>query len=157
MTVLATTRRPRPWSPLQHLGVDHVLIDDGTVEPAVREILPGAVDGAVELVGVNVMRDTLRSVRPGGTVCFTGMLSDQWTIAEFYPMDWLPNGVRLTAFSGEAADLPAPVLQGFLDAVAADEAVVPIGRTYQFDQIVQAHHDLEANRTSGKAVVLLDD
>ena len=47
----------------------------------------------------------------GGTVCFTGMLSDQWTIPEFYPMDWLPNGVRLTAYSGEAADLPAPVLQ----------------------------------------------
>ena len=34
-------------------------------------------------------------------------------------MDWLPNGVRLTAYSGEAADLPAQVLQEFLDAVAS--------------------------------------
>ena len=118
MTVLATTRRPGNAASLHRLGVDHVLIDGGTVEPAVRKILPDGVDGAVELVGVNVLRDTLRSVRTGGTVCFTGMLSDQWTIADFYPMDWLPNGVRLTAFSGEAADLPAPVLQEFLDAVA---------------------------------------
>ena len=157
MTVLATTRRPENAKSLQRLGVDHVIIDDGSVESAVREILPGGADGAVELVGVNVMRDTLKSVRPGGTVCFTGMLSDEWTVAEFYPMDWLPNGVRLTAFSGEAADLPAPVLQRFLDAVAAGEAVVPIGRTYRFDQIVQAHLDLEANRTGGKAVVLIDE
>jgi NADPH:quinone reductase-like Zn-dependent oxidoreductase len=156
MTVLATTRRPENAESLERLGVDYVLIDDGSVESAVREILPDGADGAVELVGVNVMRDTLKSVRPGGTVCFTGMLSDEWTVAEFYPMDWLPNGVRLTAFSGEAADLPAPVLQGFLDAVAAGEAVVPIGRTYRFDQIVQAHHDLEANRTGGKAVVLIN-
>jgi NADPH2:quinone reductase len=157
MTVLATTRRPENATSLQRLGVDHVLIDDGSVESAVREILPDGADGAVELVGVNVMRDTLKSVRPGGTVCFTGMLSDQWTIAEFYPMDWLPNGVRLTAFSGEAADLPASVLQRFLDAVVAGEAVVPVGRTYRFDQVVQAHHDLEANRTGGKAVVIVDE
>jgi hypothetical protein len=71
------------------------------------------VDGAVELVGVNTLQDTLDAVRPGGTVCFTGMLSDQWTIPEFYPMDWLPNGVRLTAYSGEAADLTPAILQDF--------------------------------------------
>ncbi|HEX7717975.1 MAG TPA: hypothetical protein VF416_11835 [Marmoricola sp.] len=29
--------------------------------------------------------------------------TDQSTIPEFYPMDWLPNGVRLTAYSGDAA------------------------------------------------------
>ena len=51
------------------------------------------------------LQDTLDAVRPGGTVCLTGMLSNYWTIPEFYPMDWLPNGVRLTAYSGEAADL----------------------------------------------------
>src|SRR6266581_3028782 len=84
MTVCATTRREQARAQLESPGVD----------------------GAVELVGVNVLKDTLRAVRPGGTVCFTGMLSDEWTIADFYPMDWLPNGVRLTAYSGEAADLP---------------------------------------------------
>ena len=47
------------------------------------------------------------------------MLSDQWTIPDFYPLDWLPNGVRLTAYSGGSGDLPPAVLQDFLDAVAA--------------------------------------
>ena len=100
MTVLATTRKPENAASLERLGVDHVIIDDGTIAPGVRRVAPAGVDGAVELVGVNVMHDTLRAVRTGGTVCFTGMLSDQWTIPDFYPMDWLPNGVRLTAYSG---------------------------------------------------------
>lgn len=155
MTVFSTTRSESRRALLESVGVDHVLIDDGEIAPRVRGIVPGGVDGAVELVGVNVMRDTLRTVRPGGVVCFTGMLSDQWTIDQFYPMDWLPNGVRLTAYSGEAADLPAEVLQEFLDAVAAGHARVPVGATYRMEDIVQAHRDLEANTVGGKAVVLL--
>lgn len=154
MTVLSTTRNESRRALLESVGVDHVLIDDGEIAPRVRGIMPGGVDGAVELVGVNVMRDTLRTVRPGGVVCFTGMLSDQWTIDQFYPMDWLPNGVRLTAYSGEAADLPAEVLQEFLDAVATGHAPVPVGATYRMEDIVQAHRDLEANTVGGKAVVL---
>jgi NADPH2:quinone reductase len=154
MTVLATTRNPASRQLLQAAGADHVIIDDGSIAERVREIVPGGVDGAVELVGVNVMRDTLRSVRTGGTVCFTGMLSDQWTIPEFYPMDWLPNGVRLTAYSGEAADLTAAELQGFLDAVAAGHARVPLGKVYGLDEIAQAHRDMENGVAGGKLVVI---
>ncbi|WP_350350739.1 zinc-binding dehydrogenase [Microbacterium sp. A8/3-1] len=154
MQVLSTTRSESRRPLLESVGVDHVLVDDGEISERVRDIVPDGVDGAVELVGVNVMRDTLRSVRSGGVVCFTGMLSDQWTIPDFYPMDWLPNGVRLTSYSGEAADLPPRVLQDFLDAVAAGEARIPIGRTYAMDDIAQAHHDLEANVVGGKGVVL---
>ncbi|HYB85709.1 MAG TPA: zinc-binding dehydrogenase [Streptosporangiaceae bacterium] len=47
------------------------------------------------------------------------------------------------------------MLQGFLDRVAAGTAVVPIGRVYRFDQIVQAHADMEAGRAGGKLVVTL--
>jgi NADPH2:quinone reductase len=154
MTVLSTTRNGSRRGLLESVGVDHVLIDDGELAPRVRDVVPGGVDGAVELVGTNVMRDTLRAVRPGGVACFTGMLSDQWTIEQFYPMDWLPNGVRLTAYSGEADDLPAEVLQEFLDAVASGHALVPVGATYRMEDIVQAHRDLEANTIRGKAVVL---
>ncbi|PVU84394.1 NADPH:quinone reductase (plasmid) [Cellulomonas sp. WB94] len=155
LTVLSTTRSPSRRALLEAAGVDHVLIDDGNIATQVRAIVPGGVDGAVELVGVNVLADTLRAVRPGGTVCFTGMLSDQWTIPEFYPMDWLPNGVRLTAYSGDATDLPAPVLQAFLDDVAAGRARVPVGRVYQLDDIAQAHRDMEAGTVGGKGVVVL--
>jgi len=154
LTVYSTTRRDSARQLLESVGVDHILIDDGAIAAQIRVISPGGVDGAVELVGVNVMRDTLRAVRTGGTVCFTGMLSDQWTIPEFYPMDWLPNGVRLTAYSGEASDLPAAELQGFLDAVSAGDAVIPLGRVYKMNDIAQAHRDMEAGTIGGKAVVI---
>ena len=43
---------------------------------------------------------------------------------------------------------------GWSFSVAAGTAIVPIGRAYRFDQIVQAHADMEANGVSGKLVVL---
>jgi NADPH:quinone reductase len=133
--------------------VDHLLIDDGNVALQVRQIFPDGADAALELVGTPTLPDSLRSVRVHGVVCFTGMLSNEWTVRDFYPIDYLPRGVRLTAYAGEAADLPPQLLQSFLDSVAAGTALVPIGHVYRFDEIVEAHTAMEANRMSGKLVV----
>jgi NADPH:quinone reductase-like Zn-dependent oxidoreductase len=81
------------------------------------------------------------------------MLSNVWTVNDFYPIDYLPHGVRLTAYGGDAQDLPAAVLQEFLDAVAAGQAVVPIDRVYDFDEIVEAHRFMEGGHAAGKLVV----
>ncbi len=152
-TVVSTTRSASRVEFLSQF-VDHVVIDDGDIHDAVRDVVPGGVDAAVELVGTTTLRDTVLSVRKAGTVCFTGMLSDEWAVPDFYPIDFLPNAVRLSAYSGEASDLPAEVLQGFLDDVAAGTAVVPVGRTYALDEIVRAHHDMEAGVLLGKGVVV---
>jgi NADPH:quinone reductase-like Zn-dependent oxidoreductase len=153
MTVLSTTRNPAKASALTGIGVDHVLIDDGAVAEKVRAILPAGVDAALELVGTPTLPDTLRSVRVHGVVCFTGMLSNQWTVRDFYPIDYLPRGVRLSAYSGDARDLPPRVLQDYLDAVAAGRTLVPIAQVYDFAQIVEAHAAMEAGGASGKLVV----
>lgn len=153
MTVLSTTRDGAKTAMLHAAGADYVLVDDGDVAAQVRAIYPEGVDGAVELVGAPTVRDTLRATAVHGTVCFTGMLSDEWTIPDFYPLDYLPNGVRLTAYSGEASDLPAEALQGYLDAVAAGRTTVPVGRVYLLEDIVQAHRDMESGAAGGKLVV----
>jgi NADPH2:quinone reductase len=155
VTVLSTTRRANKTAALTNIGVDHVLIDDGNVALQVREIFPAGVDTALELVGTPTLPDTLLSTRQHGVVCFTGMLSNVWTVRDFYPIDYLPRGVRLTAYHGEAEDLPQPVLQEFLDAVADGHAVVPIDRVYGFDQIVEAHAAMEAGGAAGKLVVTI--
>lgn len=152
-TVIATTRNPGRADMLRGIGADHVVIDTGTIAGQVREISPRGVDGAVELIGTDTLPDTLRSTAVHGTVSFSGMLADVWTIPDFYPMAVIPNGVRLTAYSGEASDLPARVLQEFLDDVAAGTATVPIAKVYALDDIVQAHHDMEDGARSGKLVV----
>ncbi len=87
-------------------------------------------------------------------VCFTGMLSNEWTVKDFYPIEYLPRGVRLTAYGGGAADLPAEVLQEFLDAVADGRLTVPIYRTYQFEDVAEAHAAMERGDASGKLVAL---
>lgn len=153
MTVLSTTRSAAKADVLRAAGVDHVLVDDGDVARQVRELLPDGVDTALELVGTPTLPDTLRAVRVHGVACFTGMLSNEWTVPDFYPNDYLPRGVRLAAYSGDAGDLPADVLQGFLDDVAAGSATVPVGHVYRLDEIVQAHRDLESGRHPGKLVV----
>jgi NADPH:quinone reductase-like Zn-dependent oxidoreductase len=154
MTVLSTTRSPDKAETLTALGVDHVLIDDGSLADQVRRIVPDGVHGAIELVGTTTLPDTLRATRVHGTVCFTGMVSNEWTVKDFYPIDYLPRGVRLTAYSGEASDLPAAVLQTFLDDVAAGRARVPIDQVFDLDHIQQAHALLESGRARGKLVVL---
>src|SRR5207244_7896198 len=147
MTVLSTTRNAKKTAALTDLGVDHVLVDDGDVARQVREILPAGVDTALELVGTPTLPDTLHSTRQHGVVCFTGMLSNVWTVRDFYPIDYIPNGVRLTAYGGDAQNLPQQVLQDFLDAVAAGHAGVPIAHVYEFDHIVEAHAAMEAGDT----------
>ncbi|HEX4671544.1 MAG TPA: zinc-binding alcohol dehydrogenase family protein [Solirubrobacteraceae bacterium] len=154
LTVLSTTRQPARAAALKALGVDHVLVDDGNVAAQARAIVPHGVDGALELVGTNTLPDTLRATAVHGVVCFTGMLSNDWTVADFYPIDYLPSGVRLTAYGGDAADLPTDVLQAYLDAVAAGRLIIPIHRTYALDEIAQAHADMEGGRATGKLVVL---
>ncbi len=154
LTVLSTTRRPDRTAALEAVGVDHALVDDGDVAAQVRAILPDGVDLALELVGTPTLPDTLRATRVHGVVCFTGMLSNEWTVPDFYPIDYLPDGVRLTAYGGEASDLSAEVLQGFLDAVAAGRLSVPIDRSYTLDQIREAHRDMEEGRATGKLVVV---
>jgi len=154
MTVLSTTRNPAKTEALDRLGVDHVLIDDGDVAAQVRAILPDGVDGAIELVGTPTLPDTLRATRVHGTVCFTGMLSDEWTVKDFYPIEYLPRGVRLTGYGGEADDLPADVLQAFLDDAAAGRAVVPVDRAFALDDIRDAHTLMESGDARGKLVGL---
>src|SRR5438445_6567165 len=107
LAVPATTRRPDRVGALEAIGVDHVLLDDGDVAAQARAIVPDGVDAALELVGTNTLPDTLRATAVHGVVCFTGMLSNEWTVPDFYPVLCIPPRLRLAAYGCDAADLPA--------------------------------------------------
>lgn len=156
-TVLSTTRSAERSGELRAAGVDHPLVDNGTIADQVRELMPDGVDAALELVGCSVLADTLRTVRRHGTVCFTGALAGQWTIPDFSPF-MIPGGVRLTSYDGAAADLPADVLAHQLQAIAEGRLNVPVAKVYHgLEQIRDAQADLESGTTPGKHVVVLDD
>src|SRR4051794_2207286 len=156
LTVLATTRSEGKAGALREAGADHVVVDDGAIAARVRALAPGGVDVTLELIGPPTLRDSLEATRTHGVVCSAGYLSNEWIVPDFYPSGFLPNGVRLSGYFGEASDLPQAVLQEFLDAVAAGDAAVPIARTYTMDEIAAAHEDMEHDRVAGKLVVATD-
>ena len=153
-TVLSTTRQAGRLARLKEQGVDHPLLDTGRIAPAVRELYPDGVDAALELVGTPTLPDTLRAVRVHGTACFSGSLFNQWTVQDFAPNEYLPKGVRLAGYSGDAADLPRQAFQEILDAIAAGQLSFPVDRVYDgLEQVRQAHDDMEHDRATGKLVV----
>src|SRR5258708_12171829 len=153
--VMATTRRHERLEALAQHGVDHPLLEEGAVATAVRVLLPEGVDAVLGVVGTTTLHDSLRATRVHGTVCFTGMVSDEWTVHEFYPIGYIPTGVRLTAYGGEASDLPRAVLQQYLDDVGAGRVSVAIHRVFKLEEIADAHRTMETNATAGKMDVLV--
>lgn len=156
-TVLATTRQRDRLDDLASNGVHHPLVDDGHVAEQVRRLYPDGIDAGLELVGTTTLPDTLAAMKVHGTVCFVGMLSNEWIVKDFYPIEYLPKGVRLSAYGGEADDLPASVLQRFLDRIA--DGAISLGpvTTYRLEDIPKAHADIDANRVVGKLVGVTDE
>ncbi|SHE24594.1 zinc-binding dehydrogenase [Actinomyces glycerinitolerans] len=152
-TVYATSRRDAGLELLSSRGV-MALRDDGAVAQQVRRHAPAGVDAVLELVGVPTLRDSLQAAAVHGTVCFTGMLSDSWTIKDFYPLDWIPNGVRLTTYSGQASDLPEAELQRVLDRIETGALDFLPVHTYPLEDVVQAQRDMAAGAHTGKLVGL---
>ena len=80
------------------------------------------------------------------------MRSNLWTVPDFYPIACLPRGVRLTAYGGGSGDLPAEVLQRYLDRLASGDVSLGPIRACSLEQIRHAHADMERNRAFGKLV-----
>jgi NADPH:quinone reductase-like Zn-dependent oxidoreductase len=80
------------------------------------------------------------------------MLSDAWTIRD-YPIGYIPNGVRPTAYGGESSDLPADALPRYVGLVEQGRLPLRIDRVFAFDEVAEAHRIMEEGRAVGKLVV----
>ena len=157
--VLATTRQETRRQALLDAGAHDVVIDGPSIAAAVRELVPGGVDGVLELVGTNTMRDSLRCAALRGVVCMCGILGNAWSIDGFSPSEAIPTTVRLTSYSSSSAIEGAARggrLQDFVDGVASGRYRSVVNRVYPLDQIVDAHRWMEENRAVGKIVVAVD-
>lgn len=155
VTVISTTRNADKQKTLLDNGATHVLLDDENIHEAVRKLYPAGVDNVLELVGITTLKDSLKCIKPKGTVCMTGILGGSWTMNEFTPMGDIPSLGRLTVYMGEASNLGKAQLQEFIDAVAKGAIKLNIDKTFRLDQIVEAHQYMESNQATGKLVVVL--
>ncbi|PKV89868.1 zinc-binding dehydrogenase [Streptomyces sp. TLI_146] len=159
--VLATTRNPAHAQLLKELGAEDVLIDDGQLATQVSTA-NYAVDAVFDVVGNNVLRDSLATVRPRGRVCQLGFLGGFDPVRDFDPLTDLPTGVQLSFF-GSAFVLGSPefpLADVPLDAIYAkvESGALPPGpaRIFRFDEIVEAHRVMEAGEALGKMTVMVD-
>ena len=154
-TVIATTRNANKTDSLLKNGADHVLIDQGSIKDALREIFPDGIDKVLELIGTRTLKDSLQCIKPKGMVCMTGILGNEWSMKEFTPMGDIPSLGRLTVYMGEAANLSQSRLQEFIDLVDKGIIKLNVDRVFTLDEIVTAHTYMEDNLAKGKLVVLI--
>jgi len=153
-SVASTTRNPQRAALVRESGADQVFIDTGSIAEQVKEVCPGGFDKVLELVGTTTLKDSLHCARQGGIVCMTGIVGNKWSFDNFAPMDAIPTAVCLTVYAGESGDFMRMPFQQLVEQVEAHSLHVQIGRTFQLDQIVEAHRAMEENQAGGKIVVL---
>lgn len=156
-SVIATTRNPAREAFLCRLGAARVLIDDGRLAEQVHE-LRIEIDAVLDLVGNNVLRDSLLAVRPRGRVCQLGFLGGLAPVVNFDPVADLPTGVQLSFFGSfmlgtkhfPLSDIPLAEL------IAKAETGVYHAkptRIFRFEDVAEAHRLIETNQVEGKMVV----
>lgn len=157
LRVIATTRDRAKSNRLRENGADDVILDEGRIAEELARRIPEGVDQLLELIGPMTLLDSLRSVRPGGVVCHTGLLGNAWVLERFEPLEDIPSTVKLTTYhSGTtSAARSTAALQEIVDGVAAGSYKANLEQRFRFDEIVAAHRFMEENRGSGKIVVVV--
>ena len=128
------------------------MIDDGGIAGRVRTLCPGGVDYALELVGPVTYADSARSLKPGGIVCWAGILANVWdedAIGE------LPRDLRAVRYSSHVITAAGytDTLQGIVRSVESGAYRANVHRVFTLDEIADAHRYMEANHAIGKLVV----
>ena len=83
----------------------------------------------------------------------TGIVGNQWSLANFAPMEAIPTAVCLTSYAGEAEDFMNMPLEDLVEQVAAGSLQVQVGRVFRLDEIVEAHRCMDENKAGGKIVI----
>lgn len=155
LQVVSTTRNADKKEFLFDHGADLVLIDDRNLAQKVKGKGQPEIDKVLEFVGAGTLKDSLHCVRPGGAVCMAGMLSEQWSIPDFAPMEFIPATVNLTIYDSGQFRVDGQYFQTFVDDIDKGLITPVIKRIFQFAEIVDAHVFMESNAGGGKIVVLV--
>ncbi len=153
LRVGTTTRDPKKAAELTAAGADEVWVDQGALAEQIRSGSGDPYDRVLELVGATTLLDSLRCVGRGGIVCMTGILGGSWVLERFQPMGDIPTAVKLTSYSGEAADMTPAQLQDYVDLVETDKLEIQTGPVFEFEELIEAHRLMDENRAGGKIVV----
>jgi NADPH2:quinone reductase len=158
-TVIATAGGPEKTALAAAAGADHV-IDYRAVdfEPEVKRITGGAgVECVYDAVGKDTWERSLRCVRTRGSFVLYGASSgkvppiDPQTLSAAGSVFFSrPTFAHFARTHGELSERATEVFDAILDG----SLHIRVSNSYPLADAAQAHRDLEARNTSGKAILL---
>lgn len=150
-TVIGACRREASFGKLHAIGADHCVVDDGLIS---RQQLPAQPNKILELVGPKTLRDSLLTVSRPGIVCNTGIMGNVFTVEQFDPIKFIPNGVFLSSFY---SNYPSQRIIDEILTLIHNHGIAPLhSRVFKLDDIAAAHTLLEKGGAGGKMVLDMD-
>lgn len=150
--VIATTSSPERAEILKRLGADHVV--DRVATPnwgaAARDLAGGRIDLVVEIGGADSLDQSVRYVRPGGTVALIGVLSGNF--ATFNLSLSVMRQVRLQGIT--AGDREA--FEAMLRSIAISGIDPVIDSRFALTQARAAFERMKVNGHVGKILIDLE-
>jgi NADPH2:quinone reductase len=140
------------------LGADHAVLVDG-FRDTVRQLTEGAgVDVVVDVVGGDLMTDSLRSLAPLGRLLVLGFTGGR--IPEVKVNRLLLNNIDVRGVGWGAYAMARPGFmreqwEALLPLLESGVVDPPVSTTYPLEQVSRALRDLEQRRVLGKTVLTL--
>lgn len=148
-TVIASSRRDTSFEKLKAVGADYCVIDDGNIAAQMTaDLRPKKV---LELIGPATLQDSLRCVSHPGYVCNTGILGNKFTVQNFDPIKYIPNGVFLTGFFSNFPTQEA--IDGVLHLLETSGQRPLYSKVFKLEDIAEAHTLLEKGGAGGKIIL----
>lgn len=146
--VIASCRRQTSFPQLYQLGADVCLLDNQALADGPWKRQPNKV---LELVGPKTLHDSLYCVTQPGIVCSTGLLGGQFTVPQFDPIKYIPNGVYLTGFFSNYPD--PETIKNMLSLIRKKHLRPLYSKVFPFNEIATAHTLLEQGSAGGKIII----
>lgn len=146
--VIAASRRSSSFEKLYSIGADLCVIDDGNIS---SQELPFKPNKVLELIGPKTLHDSLLCVSHPGYVCNTGILGNVFTVKDFDPIKYIPNGVYLTGFF---SNFPVQETIDRMFALINKGNIAPLyAKVFGLHEIAEAHSLLENGGAGGKIIL----
>lgn len=149
--VIAACRKEESFEKLKGIGADYCIIDDGQLS---QQSLPYKPNKILELIGPKTLRDSLLTVTHPGYVCSTGVLGNVYSITQFDPIKYIPNGVFLTGFYSNFPTYQS--INNLFDLINKAQLKPLYAKVFTLDQIAEAHTLLEKGGAGGKIILKID-
>ncbi|MBQ6747677.1 MAG: zinc-binding dehydrogenase [Bacteroidaceae bacterium] len=149
--VIAACRKEESFEKLKGIGADYCIIDEGQLS---QQSLPYKPNKILELIGPKTLRDSLLTVTHPGYVCSTGVLGNVYSITQFDPIKYIPNGVFLTGFYSNFPTYQS--INNLFDLINKAQLKPLYAKVFTLDQIVEAHTLLEKGGAGGKIILKID-